>query len=47
LELATVIHRADPGAETPPEKHDVKVRRALDREVAESPSYLVRQLGVL
>ena len=49
LELVVVIFLVDPGAKdeggTHRENHIVEVRRALDREVTESP-YLARQLLV-
>ena len=49
LELAIVVCLADLGAkdegDTHRENHIVEVRRALDREVTESP-YLARQLLV-
>ena len=49
MELVVVVSLADPGAEdesdTRRENHVVEVRRALDREVVESP-YLARQLSV-
>ena len=49
LELAVVVYLTDLGAkdegDTHRENHIVEVRRALDREVTESP-YLARQLSV-
>jgi len=49
LELAVVVCIVDPGAKdeggTHRENHIVEVRRALDREVTESP-YLAHQLSV-
>ena len=49
LEFAVIVRLADPGAKdeggSRRENHVVEVRRALDREVTESP-YLAHQLSV-